>query len=97
MIYKLIILDLAIEDAQDAFDYYEKHQVNLGFRFENELANLIEYIHENPLHFKTIKQNYRQAILDNFPYLIVYYISDNTIYIQRVFHAKRNPKKKFKQ
>lgn len=42
MIYKLIILDLAIEDAQDAFNYYEKHQVNLGFRFEDELANLID-------------------------------------------------------
>ncbi|MFN8282306.1 MAG: type II toxin-antitoxin system RelE/ParE family toxin [Chitinophagales bacterium] len=97
MTYQLIILDLATDDAKNAFEYYEDQQTGLGFRFETALVNTFEYIHKHPLHFKIEKKNFRQALVNDFPYLVIYYISKETIYIQRVFHTSRNPKKKFKK
>lgn len=56
MTYQLIILDLATDDAKNAFEYYEDQQTGLGFRFETALVNTFEYIHKHPLHFKIEKR-----------------------------------------
>ena len=96
MKYAVIFDDAALIEMQDAYYYYEEQQQGLGERFKSELEKTIEYLRNNPKHFKKIKREIRQALIHRFPYLIVYEIFDATILVYAVFHTSRNPKKKFK-
>lgn len=94
--YTIIFLERAIKEANNAFLYYEKEQIGLGKKFETNLYKAIFYIEKNPLHFRIIKNNIRQLLITKFPYVIIYRIVRNKIYIQSIFHTSRNPKRKLK-
>jgi len=42
---------------------------------------------------------YREALVDTFPYIIVYkvYPKNNEIFISAIHHAKRHPKQKYRK
>lgn len=96
MKYKVIFDERAIQEAQEAYDHYEKKQIGLGDRFKAEMDKCVAYIQGNPNQFKKVKREIRQALLHKFPYLIVYQIIDENIVVGAVFHTSRDPKKKFK-
>jgi plasmid stabilization system protein ParE len=95
MMYKIILDQRAIQEADDAYVYYEGKQIGLGEKFKKELENTIKYVCANPKHFKKIKRESRQALINRFPYLVIYEIFDEVILISAIFHASRNPVNKF--
>ena len=97
MIYTLIYLDKAEKDIEEAFEYHEDIQENLGFRFEEDLDKTIDLIEKNPLHFKKANKENKQLLLNVFSYLVVYQVVQDKILITRVFHTSRNPRYKFKK
>jgi plasmid stabilization system protein ParE len=96
MIYTLIYLEKAEEDIEKAFEYHEKIQANLGFRFEEDLDKTIDLIEKNPLHYRKINGENRQLLMSVFSYLVVYQVVEDKILIARIFHTSRNPKNKYK-
>ena len=96
MKYKLILHELAIEEAKEAYEYYEIKQIGLGERFNNEVEKRIEIIQNNPKHFRKFKKDIRQLKIDIFPYVLVYKILGETILLQCIFHTSRNPKLKIR-
>ncbi|MFN8282317.1 MAG: type II toxin-antitoxin system RelE/ParE family toxin [Chitinophagales bacterium] len=96
MIYTIVLLERAIAESNEAYHYYEEQQKGLGLKFEEALYKAIFYIQRNPEHFRVVKNKIRQLLIPKFPYLIIYRIVKDKIYIQSVFHTSRNPKKKFK-
>jgi len=99
MSYRIIIDDIAIHEAQDAFEYYESKQTGLGEKFKVELNNGIESLRTNPEHNRRIKSEIRQCLLGKFPYVVVYEIlkDKKNIIIYSVFHTSRNPGKKLEK
>ncbi|KAA5534867.1 type II toxin-antitoxin system RelE/ParE family toxin [Taibaiella lutea] len=97
MSYKIIIEDRALQEAQTAYDFYEKKQNGLGDRFKIELEKSITRIEANPKQYKKVSREIRQILLHKFPFVIVYEILQDVIIIYAVFHTSRNPKKKFKE
>ena len=79
--------------------WYETQQEGLGERFEQETEKQIEKIIANPLLYHLSKGNYRESLIDHFPFTIVYVLNkkENTIYISSVFHTSRNPKGKYRK
>jgi len=92
--HKLRLTEKAQTEYIDAFLYYEGKQEGLGIRFEKEFDELIALIQDAPLLFSKKYKNFREPLLKNFPYLIVFEIVEDIVVVQSVFHAKQDPKKK---
>ena len=95
MTYTIVIKEEAYLDLQQAYDYYEKQSPGLGERFLENVRQRIVYLQKYPLHFIKVEKDFRQALVDVFPYLIIYEISGHKVIVYAVFHGKQNPKKKF--
>ena len=91
--YILEIKEEANLEIIDAYLYYENKQIGLGETFFEQLELYFDRITENPKHFE-VKNNYREAYIRKFPYLIIYRIEKNKVVVYSVFNTPQNPKKK---
>ena len=93
---KIIFHALALEEFKEASIWYELQKTGLGFQFENAVETKLNQINETPLVFGRKTSNFREALLDGFPYVIVYKHNNlkNEIYISSIYHTSRNPKGK---
>jgi hypothetical protein len=96
MIYDLVIKQEAYDDLQAAYDYYEEQKAGLGDDFLEKVKERINYLKTYPLHFTKVEKDFRQTLIDKFPYLIIYELSRREVTVYAFFHCSRNPKKKFK-
>jgi toxin ParE1/3/4 len=96
MIYRLTILDPAHEDTLDAFDWYKMQSEFAAAYFLERIDEAFKIITETPLIYQIIYRNFRQVILNPFPYVIIYEATASEVIVYRVWHASRNPRKKFK-
>ena len=95
--YKLRLTEKAEKEYIKAFVYYEDKQPDLGFRFEQELEELLIIIDKTPLLFAKKYKNFHEPLLKHLPFLIVFEVIDHDIIVQSIYHAKQNPKKKYKK
>jgi plasmid stabilization system protein ParE len=96
MIFKIVIKEEAYQDLQTAYDYYEEQRSVLGEEFLEEIKEKLDYIRKYPLHFGKVEKQFRQTLIDRFPYLLIYELSGNEIIVYSFFHASQDPYKKFK-
>ena len=95
--YNLVIKPRAIQMAKEAYDWYEEQQAGLGDLFLKELDGSFGRAEKLPLAYAKIKKNFRQILLTNFPYVIVFELFKNDVVVYTVFHTSKNPRKKFKK
>ena len=93
--YKLVVQAAAVKMSQDAYDWYNEQQPNLGDLFLFELERCFDKLENNPLYYAPSKKNFRQIRFKTFPYVIVYEIIGNDVVIFSVFHTSKNPRKKY--
>ncbi len=93
MVFRLKINSSAHFDLKTAINWYEAKQVGLGKRFLHDFEKTLSRIQANPYIFK-VENNHRNAVLDIFPYIIIYEIDSQEIIILGVFHTHQNPTKK---
>ena len=96
MSYQIRYSDKAILDIQVAFNWYEEKQINLGERFLSQLEPQIEYLSKYPLHFPSKYKQTREMVMRGFPFVVLYILEENQLFIQAVFAAKQNPSKKYR-
>ncbi|HUM53179.1 MAG TPA: type II toxin-antitoxin system RelE/ParE family toxin [Chitinophagales bacterium] len=97
MSYSIVFLEKANIDVAKAYKYYGEIGENLIDKFDDDLEKTIERIKNNPKHFRKVKRENRQLLMDIFSYVVVYRLEKESILITRVFHTSRNPKYKFKK
>ncbi len=93
MSYKINIDFDALNDIQDAADWYELQLKGLGIRYKNQVKKQINSLKKNP-HLYAIKYNeIRCRKIEKFPFLIHYKVNDQLklVEIFAVFHTSRNP------
>ncbi len=97
--YRLIILEEADKEFQDAAKWYEQQTEGLGLRFIEIIKRKLEIILEHPERNARKKGGFREAVVKTFPYIIVYtfYKKESVITISSIFHTSRNPRQKFKK
>ena len=96
MNYEIVILDSVYYELDEAIDYYELKQLNLGKRLYLDFKESLKSISHSPELYEKKHQNFRQLKLKIFPYFLVFEVIKSQIIVYRFFHAKRNPKRKFK-
>ncbi len=67
--YKLIILEHAALEFEDACQYYNNELAGLGFEFEEEIMMLLELIKDKPLIFPIKFAHIHEAVVRRFPFL----------------------------
>jgi hypothetical protein len=95
--YKLIVLERAVIELEDACVYYNDQLSGLGFEFEKEVFMLLELINDKPLLFPIKFAHIREAVVRRFPFVINFEISEKVIIVSAIFHTKQNPDKKTKR
>ena len=88
----LQILEAAQAELEQATDYYLVHatpRIALAFvdAYEHGLRRLLNH----PKIGTTVTERHRQLPLRNFPYSIIYRLTDESIFIDALAHQRRFP------
>lgn len=75
----------------DAYNFYEDQLTGLGDQFLYEFNNTIKIIIEHPTIWIKVGKRTRRALIQRFPFLILYIYEMNTIHITCISHQHRNP------
>jgi hypothetical protein len=93
--FQVVILEKAFQEIENARDNYENNQINLGTSFTKEVFSILEIIETNPLLFPVKFKNIREAVINKFPFVVVFEVLPNDeIIVLSVFHFRRNPEDK---
>lgn len=88
---KIEFLEAAQAELNDAFEWYEAQQKNLGMQFINEFEAAVKRISTYPKSYVLIGNEVRRCLIKRFPYGILYGIDADTIVIIAVAHLHRKP------
>lgn len=94
MTYKLILKSRAHLDLAEAIEYYHSIRKDLGNKFLKCVHKFFDRITKNSLHYSLKSNNFREAYIQKFPYVIIYDVIDNEIVVFSVFNPHQNPTKK---
>lgn len=94
MSYSIEIAPGAIQDIQEAIDYYEEQQIGLGEKFEYVLNKQIQRLEKNPF-FRIRYDNVHCLPLKKFPFMVHFTLNEKgkLVTIRAVFHTSINPAK----
>ena len=94
--YKIVLYLKAQKELNDSYKWYEKQKIGLGLKLINQVDEDLKSIASNPKFYPSKGRNYREFLMKNYPYLIVYKINEATkeLLVSSIFHTKRNPKLK---
>ena len=94
MTCKLILKSRAHTDLAEAIEYYQGKKKGLGLKFLKCAQKFFDRITKNPLHYPLKSNQFREAYIQKFPYVIIYELIDNEIVVFSVFNTHQNPTKK---
>jgi plasmid stabilization system protein ParE len=75
------------DDLAAATTYYDEISLDLGNRFRKAVRERIQRIAERPESFGRIHEQLRAAMVERFPYVIVFEYDSKTVAILGVLHA----------
>jgi plasmid stabilization system protein ParE len=89
----LRIYRLAVAEIDDEVDYYESCSAGLGAELEEEIDAVLETILQFPHAAPQWRDrpDRRVAVLDRFPFTLVYQIEEGEIAIIALAHMSRRP------
>ena len=99
MKYEIVFHPEATREYIDAYEWYEEKQAGLGERFILSIDEAIGEIITHPSAGRIETSDYRIKMVETFPYIILYEVIEKKkqIYIEAVYHGKRNPRNKFRR
>ena len=100
MSYTYLLHPKAVGDYSKAYAWYEERQAGLGERFIKAVRLKIDEIVQHPETYGSRdRKEFREAMVDYFPYQIVYKIHKRKklIHISSIHHTKKHPRKKYRK
>jgi len=79
------------QDIRRAHDWYEGQREGLGEPFLHAAAECIERVQRHPGSHPLVHDRVRRALLQTFPYALLYRYDDDHVAVIACFHGKRNP------
>ncbi len=78
-------------EMRQAFNFYEARLDGLGFRFLSAVEQTSERISIHPEAGAPLSGEFRQRMVQGFPYNIIYRVWDDYIYLIALAHHHRRP------
>ena len=97
MIYKYSFFAQAQKDYEESLKWYLKRSEQAAVGFIDAVDFALQQICIHPLRYRNTYKHYYEIGLKKYPFVIIYSIEreEKLIVIWKIFHYKRNPKKKF--
>ena len=92
--YTLKIHSEAIEDINEATDWYDAQKQGLGKRFQAQVVRQINKLRDTAPLFNIRYDDVRCVIIKKFPFMVHYTVNQKTgiITVYAVVHTSRRPK-----
>jgi len=87
----VIVRPEAEDELLEAIDWYEARSPGLGSELYRCVDGCFEQIVRHPEMYPVVHRDLRMGVVRRFPYLVLYRIATECIYVVAVFHAKRDP------
>lgn len=81
----------AADEFIEAAQFYESREKGLGEQFIHSIESSLNFIKQNPRIGQGDQMGRRKYVVKKFPYLLIYKVKENRIYILAVAHASRRP------
>ncbi len=81
----------AVEELRDAVNFYDYQSPGLGLAFKKEFYEVMDFIQLFPNGWQKVGPNTRKCILKKFPYLILYIVNGEELFITAIAHQHRHP------
>jgi len=93
MKYKTVILPTAKEDLLEAAKWYNKVRPELGKELVARFRERLTELRDNPLTCQIRYSEVHTALIEQFPYMIHYYVDqqNKTIVVISILHTSRDP------
>ncbi|HJT78116.1 MAG TPA: type II toxin-antitoxin system RelE/ParE family toxin [Gemmataceae bacterium] len=74
-----------------ATDWYERQRAGLGADFVARVRQVLQRISANPQTHAAVYQDVRKAVVQQFPYVVLYREDAGEVVVISVFHTARDP------
>ncbi|WP_445367907.1 type II toxin-antitoxin system RelE/ParE family toxin [Methylomonas sp. BW4-1] len=88
---KVEFLEAAQAELDQAFEWYEIQQNNLGLQFLYEFDAAIRRITAYPKSYTLIGNEIRRCLIKRFPYGVLYGLDEGKVIVIAVAHLHRKP------
>lgn len=88
----LVVNPEAEADLADAKAWYDRQRQGLGDDFLQRVEGVLSSIERNPELRGTLFGELRGALVERFPYAVIYRIDDDQVTVVAVYHTSRNPR-----
>jgi plasmid stabilization system protein ParE len=88
---RVLFTEAAHADLTEAVDWYDAHAAHVVPQFWESLRAAIGRIAANPKQFPVGPHETRRALLQRFPYLLIFREAEEACYVVAVFHMSRDP------
>jgi toxin ParE1/3/4 len=89
---RVVLRDVAQEEFEEAFDFYEGRLRGLGVAFAAHVEKVFDRISANPKIYGVVFADVRKAVVAKFPYCVFYRPHATLVEVIAVFHSSRDPK-----
>ena len=93
MTYDKRLHKLFPSDIAEATAYYDDISVDLGNRFRAGVRFMLTEISERPESFGFVRKPLRAAMINGFPYLLLFTLDKSTVYVAGLYHASSDPER----
>jgi len=92
--YKVVIDADALQDIQEATDWYNEQSYGLGIRFQEQVKLHINKLKNNPNNYRIRYADVRCMLVKKFPFLVHFIVDESNMLVEvfAVIHTSRNPK-----
>ena len=91
MVYKLFLLDAALEDLDIAFNWYSKIHIALAKDLVFRVKEALSRIQRNPLISQNLSVGFRKINKQRFLYKLIFEVRETEIIVVPLAHHKRKP------
>ncbi|MES2558398.1 MAG: hypothetical protein V4590_01560 [Bacteroidota bacterium] len=94
MKYSLHILEEVYGEIEEAGDYYFTQRSGLEMQLFLDWERTVNRVLKNPEGYQKQGKKFRHALLEKFPYLVVFEIIDLSVVVYRFINVRRHPGKR---
>jgi toxin ParE1/3/4 len=88
---KLIFSPAALREQRKAATWYRKKSQSLAIRFRDEVERTLQRISSAPQQFPIGYDDRQTALVDVFPYIVIFETTEDFIWIISIMHGSRRP------
>lgn len=91
MSMEIRLLNVAQQEMDESFEFYEEQMTGLGHDFLAEILATLKRIKQNTKAWAPFSDQTRRCLVNRFPYGIVYQVRTDEILVVAVAHLHRKP------